>query len=58
MFFKDKTCPCGIVGIEQEQNMAYDATEQIQLSFCDAWEDLGPAGSGAGPRWCSLLPTL
>lgn len=39
MFFKDKICPCGIVGIEEEQDTASDATKQIQLSACDAWKD-------------------
>lgn len=40
MYFKGKICPCGIVGVEEEQNKAGDATKQIQLSSSDAWRDL------------------
>ena len=32
--------------------------KKIQLSVCDAWKDLGSAGSGTGSHWHTMLPTF
>ena len=42
-----------------KKNKIWQMTQkQIQLSVCDAWKDLGSAGSGTGSHWHTILPTF